>query len=126
MQNFDRFLGRLLDGIGNRHESGRSIVDGDKHHRVAFSPQLLGAREQRSWIDRQLLQERQIAERNRMSVHFSNDTFAGERTKILGRRKRHSFFLGRRDNRRGQRMLAAALQARSQAQDLFARLCRQR
>src|SRR5882724_10317645 len=44
MQNFDRFLGRLLDWIGNRHESSHTAIDCDEHHRAHLDAILRHAR----------------------------------------------------------------------------------
>ncbi len=115
VQHLNRFVGRLLDRIGNRNEPGRSIVDCNKHYGVAFAAQFLGAFTERSGIDGQLIEKLDVAQRYGTFIHFADDSSAGSRAEILGIRELHSLFFGRRDNRRGKRMLAGALDAGRQA-----------
>ena len=41
-RRFDRFRRRCLDRVGDGHQSGELLIDGDEHHRAALPLQLVG------------------------------------------------------------------------------------
>ena len=76
-------------------------------------------------FDFQFLQQFAIAERDALAIDYADNTLTGDRAKFASFGELQSFLLRAADNRRGQRMLAATLQTRREAQDLILALSRQ-
>jgi hypothetical protein len=113
-----RFGGRRLDRIGHAEQARELSVDGEEHHRLRLGAHAVGDRGERLGAHAELVEKRLIAERDLASSHFADDASTRARREVLQLRGREPLRLRAAHDRRGERMLARALERRRQAQDL--------
>ena len=116
VQATDRLRRRRLDRVGHAEEPGEVAVNRHEHDGLAVRAQRLGRRGERTGIEMQLLEERAVAQGDHPAVHPAGDALPRVRGEV--------FRLGQLDlplprtchDRRRERMLAPALQARGKTQ----------
>ncbi len=116
MQRLDGVRCGLLDGIGDAEQPGRLAVDGDEHDRLALPAQGLGLRGERLGVHAELRHQCAVAERDLLAVHPAQDTLARLRLEVRCAGELDAALLRAPDDGRGQGVLAAALEARGEAQ----------
>ena len=118
VQDRHRIAGIRLDRVGHGHEARQRAVDGDPHHRFAAATAFVGLGGQGGGVDVVVRHQRGIADLDCTVVDTPGHAPAGDRFKIAGLLERQFAFVGGRADRARQRMLAGALQTRSQAQQV--------
>ena len=118
LERGDRSRGRRLDRIGNGDDAGRLAVDGDEDGGGAFPAQLVGISSRPLVSMPASVMMPQIADHQLAPIDGARDAFADRRVEVLDRRERKAALVGRPHDGGGQRMLAAALEACGQAQQL--------
>src|SRR5207249_5948080 len=115
-QLLERFRSGFLDRVGHTDQPEQSSVAGDEHDGLAFAADLVGAGEQRAGIDAKLAHEGDVAKGHRTAVDPRDDTPAGHRPEIVGGDGLDAARLRPFHDGRRQRVLAADLDARGEAQ----------
>ena len=105
-QLLERFRSGFLDRVGHPDQPDQSSVAGDEHDGLAFAVELVGAGEHRAGIDAKLAHEGDVAKEHR----------TGHRPEIIGGDGLDAPCLGALHDGRRQRVLAADLDARGEAQ----------
>jgi hypothetical protein len=108
-----------LMGSATPRSPASLAVDRDEHHGLALAAQRLRPGRQRAEVDPSS-DQRRVAQRDGRSVHRPAHPLAGHRREVDGRPPAPARFRASRTGARwrGQRVLAAALEAGRQAQQL--------
>src|SRR5205823_7675194 len=107
-QRLERAGGALLDRIGDRDEAGGASVHRDQHDTLRVLPQRIGPFEQLVGRDAEGCEKRPVADSNALAIDGPNYALAGLRSEVVDRLEREAALFGRPDDRRGERVLAAA------------------
>ncbi len=106
MKRIDRRLGAGLDRIGDTDQAGRSAIDRDEHHRLAFAAALLGGGDQRFARRAKAGHQSFIADRDCAARDFRRHALAGDRLEIARGWQIERAVIGSLDDCGGERMLA--------------------
>jgi hypothetical protein len=117
-QGRERLRGRGLDRIRDRDRAGEAPVDRHQHHGGAVVAQPLGLALQCAGRDAELRQEGGVAERHRPALDRSGHALAARRVEVGHRRERDGALGGGVRDRAAERMLARALDAGREPQQL--------
>src|SRR5687767_10476510 len=109
VQEANRFRGRRFDRIRDAENSENSAVEAQKNHGLAFLTELLGASSQRSRIDALRREQLCVTEHYPAASERPRYALPGDRLEVFDPWRRDVAFVRTRQNRRGERMLAAAL-----------------
>ena len=119
VQRCNGISGGRLDRVGDREQASQDTIDRQIHHAGTGSAQLLGRNGKNGGIDSDLVHQRGVADRQRGASHLAAHPDAGGRLEALRRLQCQATMAGFRDDRVGQRVLAALVEAGRQVQHLL-------
>src|SRR5579884_1494306 len=118
VQKPDRFRRGFLNGIHYAEDTSGPAIYHDEHYRLAFLAQDLRAPLELRGVRTQFGGEPPVTKRDSAAVHNAGDSLAGDRLEIARLDEVHSLVASARDDCLGQRVLACALEACRDAQQI--------
>ena len=111
MKELERLLSRRLDRIRHANEPGGPAIGGHEHDRLSIAPQRLGPLVQTSKRHAEVVHQPAVPQGDSATGDATQNPLPGDRPEFLRWRERQPAAFGPRDNRCGERMLTAALDA---------------
>src|SRR5579884_2823458 len=118
VQKPDRFRRGFLNGIHYAEDTSGPAINHDEHYRLTFLAQGLRAPLEWRSVRTQFGCEPPVAKRDPAAVHNAGDSLAGDRLEVAGLDETQTLVARARDDCLGQRMLACALEACGEAQQI--------
>ena len=114
----ERLGRRGLDRVGHRDQARRAIVDDEEHRRLPFPAQRLGPLAELPRGHAERLQEPRVAKRDAAARDRARHPLPRGHPEVGGFLQREPALLRAVDDRAGERVLAPALEAGRQAEEL--------